>query len=123
MIDVRGDLLGSAPCSDVLGAGELVAAAVARHAQQVAGHKWYRSAGTFLPRRVSGGIHDDLANDSPALVVRVASRDEEAGECVGNAVGSGLGRVTVQVSKGGAHASPVVNRPRELRRASSRPSC
>lgn len=54
VIDVRGDLFGSAPRGDVLGAGELVTAAVASHAQQVVGHNWNCPAGTFLPRRASG---------------------------------------------------------------------
>ena len=98
MVYVTGDLLGAALRGDVLCVCELGATALAGKAQQVVGYDRYRTTGTSLPWRIGGGVHHNLTDDSPAVVVRVAAGDEEAGEGFGNSGRSGFGRVSVEMA-------------------------
>jgi hypothetical protein len=117
------DLLGTALRRDVLRSYELSSTALAGKTEQVLSHDPYRAAGAFLPRSMGCGVHDDLANDSPAIVVRIAARHQKSSECLGNPHRLWLGRVTVEVTQRRAHAAPAVDRPRELSRGSPALMC
>jgi hypothetical protein len=123
LIDVTGDLFGAPLGGDVLGARELGANTLTGKAQQVTGDERYCAARAFLPRRVGGGIHDDLADDSPAGVMGVAASDEKPCERLGDTRCSGLGRVAIQMPQCGTHVAPAVHRPRELRSGPPRLVC
>jgi hypothetical protein len=120
LIDVAGDLLGPSLRGDVLSASERRAAALLGQAQQVVGDERYGPSGAFLPRRVGGRVDHDLADDSPARVMRVAAGDEKARQRLGDASRSGFGGVVVEMAQCRADAAAVVNRSRELERRSPR---
>src|ERR1700731_3906789 len=109
-----GDLLGPALRGDVLRSNELRATTPARKAQQVFGYHRYRPAGTLLPRRIGCRVDDNLTNDAPTIVVRVAPRDEKSSKRLGNLDCLGLGRVTIEMPQRGLHAATFVDCPREL---------
>jgi hypothetical protein len=56
---------------------QLGATAPTGEAEKVLGHDRHRPAGTSLPRRIGSRVDHNLTNDSPAIVVRVAARNEE----------------------------------------------
>ena len=119
-VEVAGDLLGPPPRRDVLGAMQRRAALARRQAQEIRGDQRDRAPGALLPRRVGGGVDDDLAHDAPAGVMGLAARDEEVRERVREDLGVGLGAVGVEVAKGRADVAAVLDRAGELTRAAAR---
>ena len=65
LVDVPCDLLGAALRRGVLDANEPGTPVLGRDPQQVLGDFRDRPARALLPRRVSGGVDDDLADDPP----------------------------------------------------------
>jgi hypothetical protein len=120
LIDVNGDLLGAALRSYVLCARQLRAPAVPGKADQVLGHQRHRSPRAFLPRGVRRRVNDYLTDDSPACMVGIAARDQEARQRLGNPHCLWLGPVAVEVAQRGTHATAVLNRPCELAGSLSR---
>jgi hypothetical protein len=92
---VDGNLLGAAPGSDMLCARQRRAPAVGGQADEILGHQRYGSAGAFLPGGVGRGVDDNLTDDSPPRVVRVASGNEKPRECFSDPHRSRLGAVAV----------------------------
>jgi hypothetical protein len=66
-------------------------------AQQVLGNDPDGATGALLPGRGRRGIDDDLPDHSPAVMMRIAARDEESGERLGELVRVRLGSVTVEM--------------------------
>jgi hypothetical protein len=77
LINVRGDLFGSALGGDMLSTRELRAPAVPGQADEISGYQRHRAARAFPPRRVGRRVDDDLTDGSPTRVVRVATRNEK----------------------------------------------
>jgi hypothetical protein len=111
---VAGDLLRAALGGDVLGAGERGAPALVGQVAQVLGDERDGAARAPLPRRVGGGVDDDLADDAPPGVARLAAADEEARERLGDEVRVGLGAVGIEVAQRLADAAAAADRAGEL---------
>jgi hypothetical protein len=109
LINVNGDLLGAALGGNMLGAGQRRPAAVAGELEEILRYQRYRPSRALLPRRVSWRIDDHLTDDSPAGMVRIATRHEEAGQRLGYSLSSGLGPMTVQVPQCGAYAPSALH--------------
>jgi hypothetical protein len=90
LINVNGDLFGAALGGDMLSARQLRAPTVAGKADEILGYERYRASRALLPRRVGRRVHDDLADDSPTRVVRIATRNEKPCECLRDAQRSRL---------------------------------
>jgi hypothetical protein len=97
LIYVRSDLFGAPLGSDVLGVGQLRAPTVAAKGDEILGDHRYRASRTLLPWRVGRRVDDNLTDDSPTSVVRVATRNKKSRERIGHPIGSGLGCVDVQM--------------------------
>lgn len=104
----------------MLGACQRRPATVAGKPEEIFRHQRYRAPRAPLPRRVSRRIDDDLTNDSPTRMVRIAARNQEPGQRLGYPYSSGLGPVTVQVPQRGTHVPAAVDRPGELPGSPSR---
>jgi len=98
LIHMGSDLLDPPLRGDVLGTSQLHPPGVARKRHEIAGNDRYRAPRALLPWRISSRVHDDLTDDSPTGVVRITPRDEKPRERVCHALGSGIGRVAVQVA-------------------------
>lgn len=120
MIDVNGDLLGAALCCDVLGTREWRTTTVARKSDQIFCDQRHRAARTLLPRRVSRRVDDDLTDNSPTRVMRIAAGNEEPRERLRHPQCVRLGPVAVQVSQCRRHAPAVLDRSGDLARAQTR---
>jgi hypothetical protein len=97
LINVDGDLFGAALGGDMLSARQLRAPTLASKADQVLGHHRYGAPRAFLPRRVGGRVDDDLTDDSPTRVVRIATRNEKPRERLRHPQRPRLGPMTVQM--------------------------
>ncbi len=117
---MNSDLLGAPLSSDVLYPRQLRTPTVAGEADEVLGHQRHRTPRTFLPRRVRRRVDDNLANNPPARVMRIAARNEKARERLRNTGRSWLGPVAVEMSQCGTHVTSVLYRPGELTRAPPR---
>ena len=98
LVDVNGDLFGAALGGDVLSAYQLRAPVVAGKADQVLGYERDSPPGAFLPWRVGRRVDHDLADYSPARMVRIAARNEKARQRLGDTHCRRLGRVAVEMS-------------------------
>jgi hypothetical protein len=87
LVYVGRDLFGSALSGDVLGVRQLRPPGASCEGDQIVGDHRYSASRALLPWRVGCRIDDDLADDSPAGVVRIASRDQKPGKCVGDSLG------------------------------------
>jgi hypothetical protein len=99
VIHVGRDLLGAALCGRVLDADEAGVPVLGRDPQEVLADGRDRAPGALLPRRVGRGVHDDLADDAPARVARLAARDEESRQRVGEDDAVRLRAVGVEMAK------------------------
>jgi hypothetical protein len=117
LINVTGDLFGTTLSGYMLSARQLCSTTVARETDQVLSYQRHRPPRAFLPWGVGRRVHNDLTHDSPARMVRIAARDEKSRERLCHPVRAGLGPVAVEMSQGGADATPVINRPGELPRS------
>ncbi len=97
MIYVNSDLFGAALGGDVLGVGQLRPSTTAGQRNEILGHDRYRASRALLPGRVGRRVNDDLTDDSPTSVMRIATRNQEPRERIGHPTGSGLGGVDVQM--------------------------
>lgn len=122
LINVNGDFLGAALGGDMLGLRQLHASLATSQADEIIGDQRHSPPRTFLPRRVSGRVHDDLTHDSPARVMRVAARDEKPCERLCHSGRFRLGPMNVEMSQGSPHATAVLNRPGEPTRRGARVS-
>jgi hypothetical protein len=111
---VDGDLLRPPLSGDVLSVGELRAPAIATQIDEILRDERYRASRAFLPGRVGRRVDDNLTDDSPTGVMRVAPRDQKPRERIGHALGFGLGTVDVEMPKRGTDISAVVHRPGQL---------
>jgi hypothetical protein len=100
MVDMPGDLLGAALCRGVLGTDEPCVPVFGRDPQQVVADDRDRAPGALLPRCIGRGVDHHLADDPPTGVARLAPRDEEPGERVGDDDAVGLGAVGVEMPEG-----------------------
>ena len=91
------DLLSASLGGDVLGLGQLRSPTVAGECDQILGHHRYRASRTLLPRRVRRRVDDNLPDNPPTSVMRVASRNQKPRERVGHSIGPGLGCVDVEM--------------------------
>ena len=98
LINVSGDLFGAALSGDMLSTRQLGAPAVASKTDEIFGYQRYRATRALLPRRVGRRVDDDLPNDSPTRMVRIAARDEKPRQRLRDPQRSRLGPVAVQVS-------------------------
>ena len=116
-----GDLLRAVARREVLGAVQRRPALLGRQAQELGGDQRDSASRAFLPRRVRGGVDDDLADDAPAGVMGLAAGDQEAGERLGQNVGVGFCAEVVQVPQRFADVTASFHGARELVGAASRP--
>jgi hypothetical protein len=114
LINVNGDLFGTALSGNMLSARQLRAPTLASKADEVLGHQRYRAPRAFLPWRVGRRVDDDLTHDSPPRVVRIATRNEKPRERLRHPHRPWLGSVAVQVPQCGTHVTAVLYRPGEL---------
>jgi hypothetical protein len=91
------DLLDPPLGGDVLCMSQLHPPGVACKRHEITSDDRYRASRALLPWRVSSRVDDDLTDDSPTSVVGIAPRDEKSRERIGHALGSGIGRVAVQM--------------------------
>lgn len=115
-----GDLFGPALGSDVLGARQRRAPAVARKADQVLGDDPHGSPRAFLPRRIGRRVDDNLTHHSPAGVVRVTAGHQKSRQRLGDPRRPRLGAMAVEMPERGAHSTAVLDCPRELTGGSAR---
>jgi hypothetical protein len=120
LINVNGDLLGAALSGDMLGACQRRPPTLAGKPDEILRYQRYRAPRAPLPRRVSGRIDDNLTHDSPASMVRIATRNEKPGQRLGHPQSSGLGPVTVEVPQCGTHVPAALHCPGELPRSPPR---
>jgi hypothetical protein len=106
-----GDLFSSALRSDVLRLRQPGAPGGSSEGEEIVGDHRYRASRALLPWRVSGRIDDHLADDAPAGVMRIATRNEKPCERVGNPLGVGLGCVDIEVPKGSRYLVTTVHSP------------
>jgi hypothetical protein len=111
LINVNGDLFGATLGSDVLSVHELRAPALAGKPEEVSGYQRHGPPRAFLPRRIGGRVDDDLADDPPARMVRIAARHKKPRERLCYAQRPWLGPVAVEMSKCGADVATTVDRP------------
>jgi hypothetical protein len=78
LIYVKSDLFGAPLGGDVLGVGQLRAPTLAGECDEILGNHGYRASRTLLPRRVGRRVDDNLTDDAPTSVMRVATRNEKA---------------------------------------------
>jgi hypothetical protein len=97
LIYVKSDLFGAPLGGDVLGVGQLRPPTVAGKGDEILGDHRYRASRALLPWRVGRRVDDNLTNDSPTSVMGVAARNKKPRERIGHPMGSGLGRVDVQM--------------------------
>jgi hypothetical protein len=97
LIYVRSDLFGAPLGGNVLGAGQLRPPTFAGQGDEVLGEHRYRAPRALLPWCVSRRVDDNLTDGSPTSVMRVATRNKKPRERVRDRIGSGLGRVNVQM--------------------------
>ena len=121
LINVGGDLFGATLGGDVLGASQLGSPGIAGKRDQILGDDWYGSARTLGPWRVGGRVDNNLTDDPPAGVVGITACDQESCQRVGDALGSGLKRVSVQMSQRGANLPAILHGPRQFLRGPPRP--
>jgi hypothetical protein len=114
LIDVDGDLFGASLGGNVLRLGELGAPAVTTETDQILGDDRHRPSRALFPGRVGRRVDDNLPDDSPTGVMRVAPRDQEPRQRIGHALGFGLGPVDVKMPQRGTDVSAVVDRPGQL---------
>lgn len=115
-----GDLLGAALGGDVLGTRQRRAPLAAGEGHQVVGDQPHGSPRAFLPGRIGGGVHDNLTDDPPAGVVRVAASDEKPGQRLGDSGRAWLGTVAVEMPERSADTTTVLHCPGELAWGSAR---
>ena len=94
---MNSDLFSAPLGGDVLGVGQLRPPAVAGERDQILGDHRHRASRALLPRRVGSRVDDNLTDDSPTSVMRVATRNKKPRERVGQSRGSGLGCVDVEM--------------------------
>lgn len=99
LVYVGGDLFGSPLSGDVLGVTELRPSGGSSEGDEIVSDHRYSSSRAFLPRRVCGGLDDDLADDAPARVMRIATCDQKPCERVRDALGVGVRRVDIEMSQ------------------------
>jgi hypothetical protein len=97
LIYVKRDLFGAPLGGDVLGVCQPRPPTVARQGDEVLGDHRYRASRALLPWRVGRRVDDNLTDDSPTSVMRVATRNKKPRERIGHRLGSGLGCVDVQM--------------------------
>jgi hypothetical protein len=98
---VGGDLLSPALRSDVLGLRQPGPPRGPSKGEEIVGDHRYCASRALLPWRVSRRIDDHLADDAPAGVVRIATRDEKPRKRVGDPLGVGIGSVDIEMPKRG----------------------
>ena len=91
------DLLSASLGGDVLSLGQLRPPTVAGECDQILGDHRYRASRTLLPRRIGRRVDDNLTDDPPTSVMRVATRNKKPRERVGNSIRPGLGCVDVEM--------------------------
>ena len=87
-----------------------------REAQQVCCHQRDRAPRALLPRRIGGGLHDDLAHDAPAGVMGFTARNQEARERLRQELRVGLEAIRVEVAQRLADAATAIDGSRQLSR-------
>ena len=120
LVDVNGDLLGAAASRDVLSPRERGPPAISGETHQVTGDQRHGPPGAFLPGRIGRGVDDDLTDDSPPRVVRIASRDQKPRQGIRHGLGARLGPVPVQMPQCGTNVSACFDRPGQLSRGRER---
>jgi hypothetical protein len=120
LIYVRSDLFGAPLCGDVLGVRQLRPPTVAGECDEILGDHRHGASRTLLPRRIGRRVDDNLTDDSPTSVMRVAARDKKPRERVGHSFGSGLGCVDVEMPQRGTDVPAVVYRPSQFLRGPPR---
>jgi hypothetical protein len=114
LINVAGDLLNAALGGDMLGAHQRRPAMVAGQSDEILRYQRNRAPRAPLPRRVGGRFDDNLTHDSPASMVRIATRNQKPRQRLGHTLGSWLRPVTVQVPESSADAPAALHRLGEL---------
>ena len=117
---MNSDLLGAPLGGNVLGLGQLRPPAVAGERDQILGDHRYSTSRTLLPWRIGCGIDDNLTDDSPTGVMRVATRNKKSRERIGQSRGSGLGCVNVEMPKRSTDVPAVIYRPSQFPRGPPR---
>jgi hypothetical protein len=120
LIYVHSDLFGAPLGGDVLGAGQLRPSTVASEGDEILGNHRNRTSRALLPWRVGRRVDDNLTDDSPTSVMRVATRNKKPRERIGDAIGSGLGGVDVQMPERGTDVPAVIYRPGQFLRGPPR---
>jgi hypothetical protein len=120
LINVNGNLLGSALGGDMLSACQRRPPTLASKPDEILRHQRYRAPRAPLPRRVRRRIDDNLTHDSPTGMVRIATRNEKSGQRLGHPHSFGLGPVAVQVPQCGTHVPAGLDCPGELPRSPPR---
>ena len=117
---MNGDLFGTTLSRYMLSAHQLRSATVTREVDQVLSYQRHGPPRALLPRGVGRRVHDHLTHDSPACVVRIASRYKESRQRLGYPDRLGLGPVAVEMPQCGANVAPVIDRPGDLPRSRPR---
>ena len=120
LINVYGDLFDAALGSDVLSARERRAPTDARKADEVVGYHRHGAPRALLPRRIGSRVDDDLTDDSPARVVRIAARNEKPCERMCHSHRLRLRSMAVEMPQSRPDLTAVLDRPGELARGRAR---
>jgi hypothetical protein len=83
LIYVNGDPFGAPLGGEVLGVGQLRPPTVASKGDEILGDHRYRASRALLPWRVRRRVDDNLTDDSPTSVMRVATRNKKPRERIG----------------------------------------
>ncbi len=92
------ELFGSALSGDVLGTRQLSPPGRSGERNEIVGDHRHSASRALLPRRIGSGVDDHLADDSPAGVMGIATRDKKPRERVGELLCFGLGPVDIEMS-------------------------
>ena len=80
---MESDLFGASLGGDVLCVGQLRPPTVAGECDEVLGDHRYCASRTLLPGRIGRRVDDNLTDDSPTSVMRIATRNKKPGSGAG----------------------------------------
>jgi hypothetical protein len=111
LIYVGGDLLSSALRGDVLGLRQPGSPGGSGKGEEIVGDHRHGASCALLPGRISSRIDDHLADDAPAGVMRIATRDKKPRERVGNPLGVWLGCVAIEMPQRSRDLMTTIHSP------------
>jgi hypothetical protein len=94
----------------MLGMSQLGSPGGSSKGDEIVGDHRYSASRALLPWSVCGRIDDDLPDDSPSGVMRVAACDQKPRERIGDPLGLRIGRVKIEMPQRGTDVATSIHR-------------